>query len=263
LVALLGVTLSAATLRPKTVQAFDDYMREAERRIAARVSGARAFLWLDEDPARQSAARSGEVVVESIGPDDGLTKVPDGLVHDWIAGAFLPNVTIEQVLEFVQDYDKHQEAYYPDVVESRLESRDGNRFRIFYRLRNKAFFTVELNTEHDARFHRLDERRWHSRSYATRIAQIDNAGKPDEKEMPVGEDGGYLWRLNSFWRYAERDGGVWIECEAITLSRSFPPVLGTFIRPIAKKLARSSLTKTLTHTRNGVMNPRSTARNLQ
>jgi hypothetical protein len=73
----------------------------------------------------------------------------------------------------------------------------------------------------------------------------EDPGEPDELEMPPGHDHGFLWRLDSYWRFQERDGGVYVECEAISLSRSVPPGLGWFVNPIIRNLLRQSLTQTL------------------
>jgi len=37
----------------------------------------------------------------------------------------------------------------------------------------------------------------------------------------VGDDRGFLWRLNAYWRYEQVAGGVIAECESITLSRDY------------------------------------------
>ena len=93
----------------------------------------------------------------------------------------------------------------------------------------------------------LDAHRWYSRSYSTRIAEVD-----DGQELPPGEDHGFLWRLDSYWRFEERDGGVYLECEAISLTRSVPLGLGWLINPIIQSLPRDSLVNTLRETREAL-----------
>jgi len=108
---------------------------------------------------------------------------------------------------------------------------------------------VVLNTEHDARYFPLDATRCYSRSCATRIAEVEHPGTPEERELPPGNDQGFLWRLNSYWRFEERDGGVYVECEAISLTRPVPAGLGWLIEPFIKNLPRESLANTLRETR--------------
>lgn len=112
-----------------------------------------------------------------------------------------------------------------------------------------------LNTNHDVRYFPLGPARLHSRSYSTRIAEVADAGKPGEHEMPVGQDHGFLWRLYSYWRFQERDGGVYVECQAISLTRNVPTGLGWLIEPIIRNLPRESLANTLTATRQALTTP--------
>jgi hypothetical protein len=72
------------------------------------------------------------------------------------------------------------------------------------------------------------------------------------RELPPGQDHGFLWRLNSYWRFEERDGGVYVECEAISLTRNVPLGLGWLVNPIIRSLPRESLANTLWATREAV-----------
>ena len=67
--------------------------------------------------------------------------------------------------------------------------------------------------------------------------------------MEPGVDHGFLWRLNSYWRFEERDGGVYVECEAISLTRNVPIGLGWIVNPIVRTLPKESLESTLRNTR--------------
>jgi hypothetical protein len=144
-------------------------------------------------------------------------------VHDWIGAVFIKGATLSQAIAFVQDYDHHKEFYGPEVVDARIISRDGEHFVLYMRLmKRKMMVTVVLNTEHDAQFFPLDKTRWHSRSRTTKVAQVENPGTPQERVLPAGTGGGYMWALNSYWRFVERDGGVYVECQAVSLSRGIP-----------------------------------------
>ena len=46
-----------------------------------------------------------------------------------------------------------------------------------------------LNTEHDVNYYPLSANRVHSRSYSTRIAEVEGPGERDERELPVGAGG--------------------------------------------------------------------------
>jgi hypothetical protein len=81
---------------------------------------------------------------------------------------------------------------------------------------------------------------------------VINRGEPGERELPPGNDHGFLWRLYSYWRFEERDGGVYVECQAISLTRSVPTGFGWLIEPIIRQLPRESLANTLRATRAAV-----------
>ena len=152
----------------------------------------------------------------------------------------------------VQDYDHHQDIYKPEVVQSRLIHREANDFQIYYRLRYKKVITITLNTNHDVQYFPMDATHCQSRSVATRIAEVADADQPGEHEKPVGHDGGFLWRMNSNWRFEEKDGGVYVEVESISLTRDIPLGLGWLIKPFVTSIPRESLLMTLGSTRSAV-----------
>jgi hypothetical protein len=233
-----------ATLQPKTVEAFDQYIHVTEARLERQARGEGNFLWADESPARRDQVRRGEAVVAPW-TGNGEVHVPGGLIHDWIGAVFIPRATLQQALALVQDYDNHRKVYQPEVIGSKTLSRQDNHFRVYLRLLKKKVLTVVLSTEHDVMYFPLDARRCHSRSHSTRIAEVINRGEPGERELPPGNDHGFLWRLYSYWRFEERDGGVYVECQAISLTRSVPTGLGWLIEPIIRQLPRESLANTL------------------
>ena len=247
LAALLAWPGAAAELKPKTLEAFDKYIGQTESRLA----GAKTFLWADESADRVQRARQGEVVVAPFFKKPE-TAVPNGLIHDWVGAVFIPGATLERTLALVEDYNHHKDIYKPEVLDSRLLSHEDGDFRIYLRLLKKKVITVVLNTEHQVKYTRVDATRWRSASRTTKIAEVQNAGKPDEREQPAGTGEGFLWRLNSYWRFEERDGGVWLECEAVSLTRDIPTGLGWLVDPIIRNLPKESLENTLRSTRGAL-----------
>jgi hypothetical protein len=244
LMLLAAVPVIAVELKPLTADRFDRYTHQAEERLEKRKS----FLWVDESPDRVRRARQGQVVVEPSG-EKALTQVESGLIHDWVGAVFIPGVTLERTLALVRDYDRHKDYYKPEVIDSRVLSHQDNAYRIYLRLRKKQVITVVLDTEHAVEYFPLDQTHWRSASRTTRISEVENAGKPDERILPPGSGEGFLWRLNSYWRFQERDGGTWVECEAISLTRDIPTGLNWIIQPIIRNLPRESLENTLKATR--------------
>jgi len=245
-------------LKPETIQAFDHYVEVSEQRMSSELHSGR-FLRVDDltpnlrDPD-YARLKNGEVVTERLRTlDQGRSlSVPGGLVHHWMGTVFIPRVTLARTLAFLENYDEQYKFYAPEVQQSRLIERDGNHFRVFLRLRKTRVVTVILNTEYDVRYVALASDRAASYSYSRRIAEVENAGKPNESEKPVGNDGGFLWRLDSFWRFAERDGGVYVQLEAISLTRDIPAGLGWLVGPFVSSIPKESLEFTLTRTREAL-----------
>ena len=178
--------------------------------------------------------------------------MPDGLIHDWIGATRITGTTMEKALALVQDYDNHKNIYKPEVIDSKLINRQGDDFQIYLRLLKKKIITVVLDTDHDVHYSYLDSTRSCCRSSTTRIAEVEDAGKPTERARLPDTGHGFLWRLNSYWRFLERDCSVYVECRAISLTRNVPKGLGWMIEPIIDKLPRESLRATLEATRRAL-----------
>ena len=252
--ALVSIATPAtpAELQPRTIAAFGHYVQLRE----ATMNAGAPFLWIDRLPAPQQASRrnelrQGSLLIERVTTTDGGKEIsiPDGLVHHWIGLVFVPGATVDSAVALLQDYDRHAEIYKPAVARSRLLARNGDTFRVYLRFFQKKVITVVVNSEHEARFSREGRDRARSRIYSTRIAEVENPDTPGEREKPVGQDGGYLWRLYTYWRFLERDGGTYVQCESITLTRGIPVGFGWLIRPFITSIPRESLEFTLTTTR--------------
>ena len=249
----------APDLQPRTLQAWAEYEKAADARHA-RAGAGEPFFALDAfgAPAWRADARSGGIPmlqIERPRPGAREVAVPDGRIHHWAGAIFVPGMSLPTLLERLSRLAGHEASHYEDVIGSRLLARDGDRYRIFLKLRRSKIVTVTYNTEHEVVYRRLGEGRATARSASTRIAELDNAGTPDEREKPVGRDSGYLWRLNAYWRYEAVDGGVLVECESISLSRSVPLLLRPFISGVAEGVARESLERTLRGLRQALASP--------
>jgi hypothetical protein len=174
------------------------------------------------------------------------------MIHHWAGIAFIPGAKLQDVQRVVQDYDHHAQYYAPDVERSKIESHDDNHFLVFLRFRRHKVITVVLNTRHDVRYFRDSETREHSRSSAVHIGEVENAGKSDEREKSPGEEGGFLWRMETWWRMEERDGGVYVQSEVVSLTRDIPAGLGWLLGPFVTSIPKETLTFTLEATRKAV-----------
>ncbi len=238
-------------LKLPTLRGFEAYIRKAEEEMNQTLLSRQSFLWSDASSERAQEVRRGKIVVQ-FWSGQGPVKVPDGLIHDWIGATFLPVTNLKKTLALIQDYDNHKNIYRPEVMDSQLIDHHGDDFQIYLRLLKKKIMTVVLDTDHEVHYRSLDFTRGVCRSYTTRIAEVENAGSPKETVLPPDTGYGFLWRLNSYWRFQERDGGVYLECRAISLSRDVPFGLGWIIEPIIQKLPKESLLKTLESTRHAL-----------
>ena len=71
-----------------------------------------------------------------------------------------------------------------------------------------------------------------------RIAEVENAGKSDEREKTPGEDRGFLWGMETWWRMEERDSGVYVQSEVVSLTRDIPAVLSWMIKPFVTSIRK-------------------------
>jgi hypothetical protein len=263
LAAVLTVPVAGAgatDLKPEAAQGFDQYILLTTDRMKRDLEPGGAFLWADSlrEPRRSDVlARlaKGEEVSEKLKTADpsGHASTPAAQIHHWIGTIFIPGVTLKQVLAVLQDYDRHAEYFTPDVAQSRTIEHRGGDFKIFYRLKKKKILTVILDAEFDVHYRNLDPRRAESDSFSTRIAQVENAGEAAEHELPPGKDNGFLWRLNSYWRYFDSGRGVYVQCAAISLTRDIPAGLGLLIDPMIERVPRESLEFTLQSARAAVL----------
>jgi len=248
----MAQTATTVPLKPETLKSFSAYIRDAEAGMEKTLGDGGPFLWSDANSERAQQVRGGKVVAQFwLGREP--VKVPNGLIHDWIGASFIPGTAVEDVLALVQDYDNHKNIYKPEMIASRLISHRGNDFQIYYRLLKKKVVTVILDTDHEVHYRSLDRARWVCRSYTTRISEVEHAGSPKEKVLPPDTGSGFLWRLHSYWRFEEREGGVYVECRAISLTRDVPLGLGWIIEPIIQKLPKESLINTLAATRQALL----------
>jgi hypothetical protein len=249
----------AAELKDVTKRAFERYTQVTDDRNTAELQNATGFLWVDSLPEDErgpayAALQRGEVEMRKVQTRDhgAVIACPGGLIHHWVGLIFIPGAKLEGVLAMLEDYDHHSLYFAPDVERSKLLAHDDDHFRAFLRFRRHKVITVVLNTEHDIHYFRDTPSRAHSRSSAVRIAQVENNGRSNEREEPPGNDGGFLWGMETWWRMEERDGGVYVQSEVASLTRNIPTGLGWMIGPFVNSIPKETLTQTLEATRRAV-----------
>jgi hypothetical protein len=252
IVLLAPASVGATDLLPATNAAFDRYVQLTERRMNDESGGRTAFLWIDRLPeaerrdAREKLQR-GEIVVSRLETRDRgeALKIPDGLCHHWVGTVFVAGARLARVVSLMQAYDRYPQMYSPNVRRGRIIARDGDRFQVYLQLFMKKVISAVLNTEYDVQYRAVGTERMQVRSFTTRIAEVEDPGSPNEREKPVGHDNGFLWRFNNYCSLENRDGGTYVQCESVSLSRSIPTGLGWLVGPFVTSIPRSSLEFTL------------------
>ncbi|MGB6431489.1 MAG: hypothetical protein WBF06_12955 [Candidatus Acidiferrales bacterium] len=249
-----------AQLTPAAERGFERYVQLTEDRMSAEVRPGAPFLWIDRSPEAQRKSglarlENGEVLSEQLTTSAPGAEIstPGALIHHWVGTVFIPGVTLQQVLAVVQDYDQHQQYYQPEVERSKLLARAGDDFKVYYRLKQTDILTVVLDTEYQIHYERLDANHETSCSYSTRVAEIVRPGTPRERALSPNDDHGFLWRLNSYWRFEQTPRGVFVQCEAISLTRDIPVGVGWLMAPLVEQVPKESLEFTLGATREAVL----------
>jgi hypothetical protein len=258
-------SVAAATeLKPETVAAYDRYIAALEQRFAPQIRG---NLSIEYAAAETNARLRTGAILAWPGEEDGIIKVPDGLIHHWRAAVFVPNVTLESVLAVAQDYANFVQLYdwvigstliSHDVGRTSTNPRASDRFRVLLRIERSArLVTNVVDLWAVVEYHYPRKDRATSASHAEDIREVEKAGTANERRLPAGTGSGYLWRANTYAAYLQRDGGVYVDLQTVGLSRGFPPLLGWIIRPIARDLGRGSATESLRRLRQAVLKRRS------
>jgi hypothetical protein len=251
-----ALPLNAADLQPQAAQIYERYIALTEAQVDAELAEGTRYLWVERLPeARRAEALAqlghGGVVIERLETLDHGNPIsaPGGMIHHWIGTAFVPGATLAQTLTFMQDYDHKVEYFKPDIVRSKILKREGDDYFVLLRFYQKKIITTVIDTDQEIHYQVVDKTHAWSRSQATRVQEVDNAGKPDERLEPPGHDRGFVWKLNTFWRFEQKDGGTYLECQAISLSRDIPTGLGWMVGSFVSSVPKQSLTFTLTTAR--------------
>jgi hypothetical protein len=232
---LFLVTLPFARLTPEAATAFDRYVEQAEARINSEIVS---------DPIRDSKLRSGEPLIEAVDAARSV-NTPGAMIQDWVGIMFMPGATLAQVESVLQDYPNYKNYYRPKVIESKQLGHSGSDYDVLLRLYEKHILTIVLNTTYHVRYEVPDAKHLIVTSHSTHIGEVKDPGKSATEEVKPGGDSGFLWRLNSYWRFEAADGGVYAKCEAISLSRDVPAGLGWMLKGFAESFPKESMKNTL------------------
>jgi len=231
---------------PAAVSAFNSYSNAVEARLAQQHRSPNTFLAppaSDPEDVRIHL-RKGELIIEKLTPSTDA-NFPGALLHHWRGTAFAPGAKATDFERLVRDFNSYPQHFSPQVLQAKVLTEGGDRMQAWMRVRQKHVITVVMDTTYDITFGQLDAQDGYSISASTRIAEIEAPGTDAERTLSANEDHGFLWRLNTYWSYAERDGGLYLQIEAISLTRSIPRGVGWAVQPYVEIIPRDSLEFTL------------------
>jgi len=251
---LLGAFPSSAmgAASPAAVTAFDAYVDTVETRLARQHRSASGFL-VAVVPAEQNEMRlrRGVLVVEQISLSGGTT-LSGALLHHWRGSVFDAGATAADFERLMKGFSAYPQIFYPQVLQARVLRQQGDRLQVSMRVRQHNVITVVMDTTYDVSLHQLDAQHGYSISRSTQISEIESAGTRSERALNGSEEHGFLWRSNTYWSYEERDGGLYMQVESVTLTRSIPYGLGWAVGPFVESVPRESLEFTLHSTCNAL-----------
>jgi hypothetical protein len=221
--------------------AFNTYAHTVESRLTQQHQSPNAFLALPADPAARTQLRSGQLLIEKI----TTPRTPDALLHHWRATAFVPNATPADFERLLQNFSAYPHNFAPQIVSSTVLNHTPTDTLLRLRTRQHHVITVVLDTTCDVTFDSLNPSHGYSSSRSTRIDTVS----PSDTE-------GFLYRLNTYWTYEQRDGGLYLQIESLSLTRSIPRGLAWAVQPYLESIPRESLIFTLTSARNALHDPK-------
>jgi hypothetical protein len=237
---------------PAALSAYESYISALESRLAQQHGSQNGFL-APVSPAEHSDARlrQGELIIEELTPSSG-PDLPGAMLHHWRGTAFAPGATAADFERLMKNYNAYPQYYAPQVIQSKILMQHGDNYFVVMRVRQRHVITVVMDTTYVVTFYRHDARHGYSISRSTQISEIEFPGTRHERALSPSEDQGFLWRLSTFWSYEERDGGLYMQIESVSLTRSIPASLGWAIGPFVESVPRESLEFTLRSTVNAL-----------
>jgi hypothetical protein len=236
LVLIIAPSLIAEPI-PAARAAFDSYIKVVEARLAQQHLSPTTFL-VKESDARLT---HGEFLIERI-PTQPLSGA---ILHHWRGTAFVAGATATDFDHLLRDFNAYPRHFAPQVIQASILSQAGDRMQAKMRVRQQHILTVVMDTTYDIVFSLLDPQHRYSISRSTRIAEIAFPGTPSEHALGADQEHGFLWRINTYWSYEERNGGLYLQIESVSLSRSIPAGLGWAVRPFVESVPRESMDFTL------------------
>jgi len=237
---------------PAAVSAFNSYITALESRLAQQHRSPDGFLApLTSVPKSEMRLRRGELIVEQLTPSTD-SDLPEAMLHHWRGAAFVPGATAVDFERLMKDFNAYPQRFSPQVLQARVLAHQDDHLHAVMRVRQEHILTVVMDTSYDIVFAQLDAQHGYCISRSTQISEIDSPGTTAEHALDSAHEHGFLWRLNTYWSYEERDSGLYMQIESVSLTRSIPRGLGWAVGPFVESVPRESLQFTLRSVSNAL-----------
>jgi hypothetical protein len=250
---LLTAQVYGATIAVQTLEAWNDCEQEARAEVLKESSTPERFLFTDSRPEHLESAqfRRGLFITS---PHSGGMPIPSGLIHHWFGTISIPNAHLAELIAVLQDYNSYAAVYKPGVVESKLLGRDQNEFTYRLKFVQRGFgIKAGLLANFKSTYYRLAPDAGYSVTEAANLTELADPGTPEERPLTQNASHGYVEKVFTIVRYREVDGGVYVEVESLTLSRSIPAAIRWMVTPLVQRFSRQTMADTLDHLKNRVI----------
>jgi putative flippase GtrA len=226
------------------LQSWDRYASLLDRSRAADLARGVEAWATDDDPtgARvRAVVTRGEIAVtrRTVSGAD----VDDATLEHWQGSLLVRGVTLAHVAQRLRHPDRYPQP--PDVLSLKVSGWSDDGHDLYLRLTRSLLISATYDTWHRVHHQARGPTRLDSTSLVTRIEEVHEAGTPAERRVRLEDSRGFLWRMQSYWRFTAVPEGVIVTCESISLSRPVPTGLGLISRPIITRVARESMTTAL------------------
>jgi len=223
---------------PAAVSAFNAYVNTVESRLAEQHHAQTTFLTpLASASETETRLRRGDLIIDKLSPSTPPV-MPGAMLHHWRGTAFVAGATAADFLRVTRNFSAYPKFFAPQILQAKVIAQQGDRLQASMRVRQHHIITVVYDIASDIAYGRLDLQHQFSIAHSTKISEIDAPGAAKEHALSSNEEHGYLWRLNTYWSFEQRDGGLYMQIESVSLSRSIPTALAWVIGPFVESVPR-------------------------
>lgn len=235
-------------LAPKeeTLRAWSEYIDRPNLSLADCSAASGPLVWTGGSSETWQRVQRGEIEITN----RDARKVPQGLIHHWTGTLFVENATLDQAISVLNGYERYPQIYKPLFRRVDVLERNGETEKLNVVATQKAFGVIgAVETEEDLHRSMPNPNTLCIRADSVRVQEIADYGQPSEHVFPEAKRPGFVWRALIVERLEQKNGGVYIELQTVSLSRGIPVEFRWLVKPLTDELPRKMLLDMLTETK--------------